>query len=92
MNGCACIIGSIHLTTHTVVLIDTIKAHISDLRWCSCNIFSTQDHTVAEISHDEYAAVFYWKGQSLKEYWDYILNALIYPGDDSKGPTCPDCW
>ena len=47
---------------------------------------------MAAITHDESDAVFSWTGYIIEEYWDYILNALIYPGDDSKGPTCPDCW
>ena len=85
MPGCACISGSLHMTTHMVVLIDTIKVLISDLRWCSCNIFSTQKHTVAVIKHDESAAVFSWKGKSLEEYWYCILNALIQPKDGGKG-------
>ena len=85
MPGCARISGSLHITIQTEVLIETLKALSSDLRWRSCNIFSTQDHTVAVIKHDEPAAVFPWKSESLEEYWDWILNALIYPEDDGKG-------
>ena len=77
MPCCACIAGYLHMTIHTSVLIETLKALISDLCWCSCNIFSTQYHTVAVITHDNYAAVFPWTGESLKEYWYCILNALI---------------
>ena len=65
------------MTTHTAVLIETLKALSSDLRWCSHKIFSTQDHTVAVIINDESAAVLPWKGESLEEYWDCILNALL---------------
>ena len=84
MPGCTCIYGYIHMTTQTAALIETLKALSSDLRWCSCNMFSIQDHTVAVITHAEYADVFYWKGGSLEEYWDWILNALIYPEDAGK--------
>ena len=77
MSGCAHIAGSLRMTIQTAVLVDTLKALISDLRWCSCNIFSTQEHTVAVIAHYGSAAVFSWKGEILKEYWDCILNALI---------------
>ena len=85
MPGCTCIAGSLRMTTQTAVFVETLKALSSDLRWCSCNIFSTQDHTVAVITHDESAALFSWKGESLKEYWDCILNALVYPEYDGKG-------
>ena len=66
------------------VLIETLKNLISDLCRCSCKIFSTQDHAVAAITHDEPGALFYWKGESLEEYWDCILNALIWQEDDGK--------
>ena len=85
MPGCACIAGSLHVTIQTAVLVETVKALSSDLRWCSCNIISTQDHTVAVITHDESAAAFSWKGESLEEYWDCILNALIQLEDNGKG-------
>ena len=65
MPGCARIAGYLHIDIHTAVLIETIKALLSDLRWCSCKIFSAQDHTVAVITHDKSAAVFSWKGESL---------------------------
>ena len=85
MPGCARIYGYLHMTIHTTVLIEALKALISELRWCSCNILSTQEHTVAIITHDESASVFSWKGESLEEYWYCILNALIYLEDDVKG-------
>ena len=73
------------MTIQTEVLIENLKALSSDLRWCSCNIFSNQDHNVAVITHAKYAAVFSRKGDSLEEYWDCILNALIQQEDDGKG-------
>ena len=66
MPGCARIAGSLHMTIQTEVLIETPKGLSSDLRWCSCNIFPNQDHTVAVITHDESAAVFSRKGDSLE--------------------------
>ena len=57
MSG-AHIYGSLYMTIHTSVLIEILKALSSDLRWCFCNIFYTQDHTVAVITHDKYAAMF----------------------------------
>ena len=67
MPGCARIARSFHMTIHTEVLIETLKALVSDLCWCSCNIFFTHEHTMAAITHDEYAAVFSWKGESIEE-------------------------
>merc|ERR1712238_482072 len=77
--------GSLHMTAQTAVLIETLKALGADLRWCSCNIFSTQDHAAAAIARDESAAVFAWKGESLEEYWECTLNAVTWPEDDGKG-------
>ena len=54
--SCACISGSLHMTTHTTVLVETFKDLSSELYWCYCNIFSTQDHTTAVITHDGSAA------------------------------------
>ena len=67
MPGCARIDGSLHMTIQTVVLIETLKDLSSDLRWCSWNNFSSQDHTVSVIAHDESAAMFSCKGESLEE-------------------------
>jgi len=61
--------GSLHMTIQTAVLIETLKAMGADVRWCSCNIFSTQDHAAAAIARDGSAAVFAWKGETLEEYW-----------------------
>lgn len=56
------IAGSLHMTIQTAVLIETLKAMGGNIRWCSCNIFSTQDHAASAIARDESAAVFAWKG------------------------------
>jgi len=77
--------GSLHMTVQTAVLIETLKALGADIRWCSCNIFSTQDHAASAIARDESAAVFAWKGESLEEYWECTLNAVTWPEDDGKG-------
>ncbi|CAA6664098.1 unnamed protein product [Spirodela intermedia] len=66
-NG-ARISGSLHMTIQTAVLIETLTALGAEVRWCSCNIFSTQDHAAAAIARDS-AAVFAWKGETLQEYW-----------------------
>jgi len=79
--------GSLHMTIQTAVLIETLKALGADVRWCSCNIFSTQDHAAAAIARDGSAAVFAWKGETLEEYWECTLNAITWPVDD-KGDGC----
>merc|ERR1719384_981816 len=78
------IMGSLHFTIQTAVLIETLEALGADIRWCSCNIFSTQDHAAAAIVAAKTSAVFAWKGESLEEYWDCTLAALTWP--DSTGP------
>ena len=55
------------MSMHTEVLIETLKDLSSDLLWCYCNIFYSQEHTVAVINHDESASVFFWKGDSIEE-------------------------
>jgi len=87
--GGARISGSLHMTIQTAVLIETLQALGGDIRWCSCNIFSTQDHAAAAIAAAKTAAVFAWKGETLEEYWECTLNALVWPTDDGKG-TGPD--
>merc|ERR1711957_598063 len=77
--------GSLHMTVEPAVLIETLKVLGADLRWCSCNIFSTQDHAASAIARDDSAAVFAWKGESLEEYWECTLNAVTWPDDDGKG-------
>lgn len=75
--------GSLHMTIQTGVLIETLKDLGADVRWASCNIFSTQDHAAAAIAKSG-TPVFAWKGESLEEYWDCTLDALTFPGN--KGP------
>jgi len=79
------VVGSLHMTVQTAVLIETLTALGADVRWCSCNIFSTQDHAAAAIARDESAAVFAWKGETLEEYWECTLSAVTWPVDDGKG-------
>jgi adenosylhomocysteinase len=75
--------GSLHMTIQTAVLIETLKDIGADVRWASCNIFSTQDHAAAAIA-DSGTPVFAWKGETLEEYWDCTLDAVTFPG--GKGP------
>jgi adenosylhomocysteinase len=79
------IVGSLHMTIQTAVLIETLKSLGADVRWCSCNIFSTQDHAASAIARDGSAAVFAWKGETLEEYWECTLNAVVWQVDDGKG-------
>jgi adenosylhomocysteinase len=78
------IMGSLHMTIQTAMLIETLKELGADLRWASCNIFSTQDHAAAAIAKKGSAAVFAWKGETLEEYWWCTEQALIWP--DGSGP------
>lgn len=78
------IMGSLHMTIQTAVLIETLKELGADVRWVSCNIYSTQDHAAAAVAAAG-IPVFAWKGESLKEYWWCTLQALNFPG--GKGPT-----
>src|SRR5690606_29218888 len=75
--------GSLHMTIQTAVLIETLKDLGADVRWASCNIFSTQDHAAAAIAASG-TPVFAWKGETLEEYWDCTLDAVTFPG--GKGP------
>jgi adenosylhomocysteinase len=77
------IMGSLHMTVQTAVLIETLRALGADVRWCSCNIFSTQDHAAAAIAASG-VPVFAWKGESLEEYWWCTYQAMTWP--DGKGP------
>merc|ERR1712070_888324 len=79
--------GSLHMTIQTAVLIETLHAMGAQVRWCSCNIFSTQDHAAAAVARDGTAAVFAWKGESLEEYWECTLSAITWP-EDAKGDGC----
>jgi adenosylhomocysteinase len=69
--------GSLHMTIQTAVLIETLKDIGADVRWASCNIFSTQDHAAAAIAVTG-TPVFAWKGETLEEYWDCTLEALTF--------------
>jgi len=77
------ITGSLHMTIQTAVLIETLVELGADVRWASCNIFSTQDHAAAAIAKSG-VPVFAWKGETLEEYWDLTWKALSFPG--GKGP------
>src|SRR6516225_3361187 len=87
------ITGSLHMTVQTAVLIETLVALGAQVRWCSCNIFSTQDHAAAAVAvgpegtpaQPRGVPVFAWKGETLAEYWWCTEQALTWPGQD--GPT-----
>src|SRR5262249_11932120 len=86
------IMGSLHMTVQTAVLIETLTTLGADVRWVSCNIFSTQDSAAAAVAvgpkgsvdSPRGIAVFAWKGETLKEYWWCTAEALVWP--DGKGP------
>jgi adenosylhomocysteinase len=78
------ITGSLHMTIQTAVLIETLSELGADVRWASCNIFSTQDHAAAAIAAAG-IPVFAWKGETLEEYWWCTAQALAFPG--GKGPN-----
>merc|ERR1712159_144873 len=78
------IMGSLHMTIQTAVLIETLQHCGADVRWCSCNIFSTQDHAAAAIAQAKTSAVFAWKEETIHEYWWCTLQALTWP--DGSGP------
>ncbi|MFT5171634.1 MAG: adenosylhomocysteinase, partial [Candidatus Marinamargulisbacteria bacterium] len=77
------IMGSLHMTIQTAVLIETLTALGATVRWASCNIFSTQDHAAAAIAETG-VPVFAWKGETLEEYWWCTEQALTFP--DGSGP------
>jgi adenosylhomocysteinase len=87
------ITGSLHMTVQTAVLIETLADLGAEVRWASCNIFSTQDHAAAAVAVGREgtlaaprgAPVFAWKGETLEEYWDMTARALDFGG--GKGPT-----
>ena len=86
------IMGSLHMTIQTAVLIETLVELGADVRWASCNIFSTQDHAAAAVvvgkegtvENPQGTPVFAWKGETLEEYWWCTKQALSFPG--GKGP------
>ncbi len=73
------IMGSLHMTIQTAVLIETLKELGAEVRWCSCNIYSTQDHAAAAMAQAG-IGVFAWKGESLEDYWWCTLQAMNFPG------------
>ena len=87
------ITGSLHMTIQTAVLIETLTALGAEVRWASCNIFSTQDHAAAAVAvgpegtpeDPKGIPVFAWKGETLEEYWDLCEKALVWP--DGEGPN-----
>ncbi|HZQ79719.1 MAG TPA: adenosylhomocysteinase [Acidimicrobiia bacterium] len=87
------IAGSLHMTIQTAVLIETLKHLGADVRWASCNIFSTQDHAAAAIA-EAGIPVFAWKGETLEEYWWCTEQALTWPdangGPGNSGPGGPN--
>src|SRR3979409_501344 len=78
------IAGSLHMTIQTAVLIETLKALGADVRWVSCNIYSTQDHAAAAVAAGG-TPVFAIKGESLEEYWEYTHRVFDWP--DGRGPN-----
>ncbi|MEQ8188067.1 MAG: adenosylhomocysteinase [Candidatus Eremiobacterota bacterium] len=78
------VMGSLHMTIQTAVLIETLVELGADVRWASCNIFSTQDHAAAAIAKAG-IPVFAYKGETLEEYWQFTRKALTWPG--GKGPN-----
>ncbi len=78
------IMGSLHMTIQTAMLIETLYVLGADIRWASCNIFSTQDHAAAAIAKNGSAKVFAWKGETLENYWWCTEMALTWP--DGSGP------
>jgi len=78
------IMGSLHMTIQTAVLIETLVELGADVRWASCNIFSTQDHAAAAIA-ERGVPVFAFKGETLDEYWKFTKSAITWP--DGNGPT-----
>jgi adenosylhomocysteinase len=77
------VMGSLHMTIQTAVLIETLTELGADVRWASCNILSTQDHAAAAIAVTG-VPVFAWKGETLEEYWDCTFKALCHPGADGQ--------
>jgi len=82
--------GSLHMTIQTGVLIETLAALGAKIRWCSCNIFSTQDHAASAIAKAGTSAVFAWKGETLPEYWWCTEQMLTWPGADGPDQIVDD--
>jgi len=81
--------GSLHMTIQTAVLIETLVSLGADVRWCSCNIYSTQNHAAAAIVAAG-VPVFAWKGETLEEYWDCTWRAINFPGDEGPQSIVDD--
>ena len=81
------IVGSLHMTIQTAVLIETLTALGATVRWASCNIFSTQDHAAAAIAASG-VPVFAIKGETLEEYWDYVVRIFDWAEDGNRDQTC----
>ena len=92
------IMGSLHMTIQTAVLIETLTALGAEVRWCSCNIFSTQDHAAAAVAVGPEGTpedprgipVFAWKGETLEEYWWCTEQAILWPGEDGPNMILDD--
>src|SRR3954452_7230052 len=92
------ITGSLHMTVQTAVLIETLVALGAEVRWCSCNIFSTQDHAAAAVvvgpdgtqDAPKGVPVYAWKGETLPEYWWCIQQTLIWPAGDGPNMILDD--
>src|SRR5215467_10715189 len=92
------IMGSLHMTIQTAVLIETLTALGAEVRWVSCNIFSTQDHAAAAVAvgpngtpeDPQGVPVFAWKGETLEEYWWCTDQALAWPGEDGPNMILDD--
>merc|ERR1712166_1606130 len=87
--------GSLHMTIQTGVLIETLSELGAKVRWCSCNIFSTQDHAAAAITKANTSAVYAWKGETLAEYWWCTEQMLTHKGKEfeekyAKDKSLPD--
>merc|ERR1711871_105803 len=82
--------GSLHMTIQTAVLIETLAELGAKVRWCSCNIFSTQDHAAAAIAKAGTSVVFAWKGETLPEYWWCTEQMLTWPGCDGPDQIVDD--
>merc|ERR1712226_278510 len=82
--------GSLHMTIQTGVLIETLAALGAKVRWCSCNIFSTQDHAATAIAKAGTSAVYAWKGETLAEYWWCTEQMLTWPGADGADQIVDD--
>src|ERR1039457_2134373 len=89
------ITGSLHMTIQTAVLIETLTALGAEVRWCSCNIFSTQDHAAAAVAvgpegtpeEPRGIPVFAWKGETLEAYWWCTEQAILWTGEDGPNMT-----